>query len=269
MDKAAPDPLQVVRDRIDAIDGELHRLLIDRAGVVGELIDIKRTGKLGTAFRPDREADMMRRIVMRHTGELPVVTVEHIWREIISTLTAMQAPFGIIAGPAGDAGAMRDLVRFYFGFSVAIETAETAEAAIARAKASGRDVAVIAADSPKGRWWSGLIGDRAPRVMAKLPFIQLPERPASLAAYVVGPPPADSSPFDVRLYAVPRAPGLEAGVCAFGGAVAAEADDDCLVELPVAAALGDVARAAGVPSLKAVEVGGFFQPIRFVAKRVA
>lgn len=120
MDTAAPDPLQAIRTRIDAIDAEMHRLLIERSGVIAQLIESKGLGKPGTAFRPDREADMMRRLVMRHRGGLPLTTVEHIWREIITTFTAMQAPFAISAGPAGDILAMRDAIRFYFGFSIPV-----------------------------------------------------------------------------------------------------------------------------------------------------
>ena len=130
MDKAAPDPLQAIRVRIDAIDEAVHRLLIERSGVIAELIHIKGLSKPGAAFRPDREADMMRRLVMRHEGNLPLVTVEHIWREIITTFTAMQAPFGVAAGPAEDPLAMRDLVRFYFGFSIPVTNCESSEDAI-------------------------------------------------------------------------------------------------------------------------------------------
>ena len=69
MDKAAPDPLKAIRDRIDMIDAEMHRLLIERSGVIAELIEIKGTSKPGAAFRPDREADMMRRrIAMSGSG---------------------------------------------------------------------------------------------------------------------------------------------------------------------------------------------------------
>ena len=268
MDKAAPDPLQIVRNRIDAIDAELHRLLIDRSGVIAELIHLKGTSKPGAAFRPDREADMMRRIVMRHAGELPLATVEHIWREIITVFTAMQAPFGVIAGPAGDALAMRDLIRFYFGFSVPVETAETSQAAVARVAASEQDVAVVAADAA-GRWWDGLAGARAPKVFAKLPFIEVPDRPADLPAYVIGPPLKEKLVPDIRLFAVPDAPGLQAAVRSFGGAVAARAGDGLLVELPIAVSLDDIAGEAGAAPRQAEEVGGFCQPIRFVAERVA
>jgi chorismate mutase-like protein len=268
MDKAAPDPLQVVRNRIDAIDAEMHRLLIDRSSVVAELIRIKGTSKPGAAFRPDREADMMRRLALRHEGGLPLATVEHIWREIITAFTAMQAPFGVVAGPCTDILAMRDLIRFYFGFSVPVETAETNAAAVARVAASGQEIAVVAADA-EGRWWDGLDGARAPKVFAKLPFIEIPDRPADLPAYVVGPPLKEALEPDIRLIAVNDVPGLDDAVRSFGGAVGARAGSALLIELPIAASLHDVAGEAGAAPAHAVEVGGFCQPIRCVAKRVA
>jgi chorismate mutase len=257
-----------VRNRIDAIDEELHRLLIERSGVIAELIRIKGTSKPGAAFRPDREADMMRRIALRHEGDLPLATVEHIWREIITTFTAMQAPFGVVAGPAADTLSMRDLIRFYFGFSVPVASAETNEAAVARVASTQQDVAVIAADA-SGRWWSGLSGARAPKVFAKLPFIEVPDRPAALPAYVIGPPLKETPVPDIRLFAAKETSGVEVAVQSFGGAVVSRAGNDLLIELPVASTIDDVAGEAKAAKLHAEEVGGFCQPIRFVAKRVA
>ena len=61
---------------------------------------------------------MMRRLVDRHHGILPLDTVESIWRVIISTFTYVQAPFSVHADlSAGDA-LMRDSARFHFGFTV-------------------------------------------------------------------------------------------------------------------------------------------------------
>jgi chorismate mutase len=268
MDKAAPDPLLAIRKRIDAIDEAMHRLLIDRSSVIAELIEIKGTSKPGAAFRPDREADMMRRIAMRHEGGLPLITVEHIWREIITTFTAMQAPFGVVAGPARDALAMRDLVRFYFGFSVPVRGVKSNDDAIATVARSRKDVAVVAADR-RGRWWSGLTGANAPKVFAKLPFIEIPDRPADLPAYVIGPPLRQTLDTDTKLLAIADTPGLRKAIASFGGQVVGSGEGDLLVELPVAIALDDLRAQAGAPLRKVRDLGGFFQPIRFLAERVA
>jgi hypothetical protein len=212
---------------------------------------------------------MMRRLVMRHSGELPLVTIEHIWREIITTFTAMQAPFGVVTGPAEDALAMRDLARFYFGFSVPVTVADSNAQAIAEAGESRQQVALIAADEECGRWWSALADPLAPKVFAKLPFIDLPGRPASLRAYVVGPPLEEILQPDITLLSRADAPGLGAAVAAYDGAIVRTENGEALVELPSTVSLDDVARELGSPLAACRRVGGFFQPIRRLAERAA
>jgi chorismate mutase len=246
----------------------MHRLLVERSGVIAELIRVKGTSKPGGAFRPDREADMMRRIVNRHSGQLPLATVEHIWREIITTFTAMQAPFEVIAGPAKDPLAMRDLVRFYFGFSVPVSISDTNGQAIAEVAGSARQIAVVTAVN-SDRWWDALAGAAAPKVFARLPFIETPKRPADLPAYVIGPPVEDTHAPDVKLVAMNDAPGLQAALASFGATIAAEAAGDLLVELPVAVTLPEIRKTIGAPIHAVREIGAFFQPIRFLAERVA
>jgi chorismate mutase / prephenate dehydratase len=264
MDRAVADPLQEIRNRIDAIDEAMHRLLIDRSGVVAELIRIKGTSRPASAFRPDREADMMRRLALRHQGDLPLATVEHIWREIITTFTAMQAPFGVATAPAADPLAMRDLVRFYFGFSVPVTPCEDCAAAIARVSDPGTDVALVPA-AAGGRWWRRLAGAAAPKVFARLPFIELPGRPAALPAYAIGLPLSNPSAPDIRLFACPRREAVEQAALDHGGRISGSADGEILVELPVAITPDEL----GLDQDEAQLVGGFAQPIIHLAERTA
>ena len=192
--------LAKLRDRIDAIDAEMHRLLIKRGTVIDSLIKTKGTGRSGAAFRPGREADMMRRLVERHRGALPLATVEHIWREIITTFTRMQADFGVAIDTSVDSERMRDLARFVFGFSVKLKPVSDATAVVA-AVAKANDLGLIAR-AARGAWWRGLVGPRAPKIMALLPFISTKGRPADLPAFVVSPPLADPTPFDINAFAV-------------------------------------------------------------------
>src|SRR6185312_14692194 len=107
-----------LRKEIDRIDETMHRLLMERGEIIDRLISVKKTQETGSAFRPAREADMMRRLVQRHRGILPLDTAESIWRVIIATFTHVQAPFAVHADlSAGDAR-MRDSARFHFGFTV-------------------------------------------------------------------------------------------------------------------------------------------------------
>ena len=110
MAKAAqPQPsLADLRKEIDRIDEAMHRLLMERGEIIDRLIAVKKSQETGSAFRPAREAEMMRRLVKRHKGILPLDTAESIWRVIISTFTYVQAPFSVHADlSAGDA-LMRD-----------------------------------------------------------------------------------------------------------------------------------------------------------------
>ena len=111
-------PLVELRREIDRLDEAMHNLLIQRGEIIDRLIKAKQTQESGSAFRPAREAQMMRRLVERHKGILPLDTAEGIWRVIIATFTYVQAPFSVHADlSAGDA-MMRDSARFHFGFTV-------------------------------------------------------------------------------------------------------------------------------------------------------
>src|SRR4029078_10662535 len=85
-------------------------------------IEVKGRRETGAAFRPAREADMMRRLVERHRGILPLDTAESIWRVIIATFTYVQAPFSVHADLSAGEAAMRDTARFHFGFTVPFVT---------------------------------------------------------------------------------------------------------------------------------------------------
>ncbi|MBO0712281.1 MAG: chorismate mutase, partial [Acetobacteraceae bacterium] len=110
--------LAQLRAEIDRIDSEMHRLLMERGEIIDRLIRVKRTAESGSAFRPAREADMMRRLVERHRGILPLDTAESIWRVIIASFTYVQAPFRVHADFSAGEAAMRDSERFHFGFTV-------------------------------------------------------------------------------------------------------------------------------------------------------
>src|SRR5437660_10042467 len=115
---ANPPTLADLRREIDRIDEAMHRLLMERGDIIDTLIATKKTAEVGSAFRPAREADMMRRLVERHRGMLPLDTVESIWRVIISAFTYVQAPCSMHADLSTGDSVMRDSARFHFGFSV-------------------------------------------------------------------------------------------------------------------------------------------------------
>jgi chorismate mutase len=181
----APPSLDELRRDIDAIDEQVHTLLMRRGDIIDRLISVKKTQEVGSAFRPAREADMMRRLVQRHRGILPLDTVESIWRVIISTFTYVQAPFSLHADLSAGESAMRDSARFHFGFTVPFVPHFNPSAAVEAVARSKGDLALVSATSSRLPWWLALEAEGAPKIIARLPFVERADHPAALPVFVV------------------------------------------------------------------------------------
>ena len=199
-----------LRKEIDRIDEAMHQLLMERGEIIDRLITVKRSQETGSAFRPVREAEMMRRLVKRHKGILPLDTVESIWRVIISTFTYVQAPFSVHADlSAGDA-LMRDSARFHFGFTVPFVPHMGAAGVVAAVSASKGDLGLVPAIAVAGAWWSALEFDAAPKIIARLPFVERADHPAALPVFVLSRVAADAMATEAAVWSI-RVSGWGAG----------------------------------------------------------
>jgi chorismate mutase len=197
-----PPTLADLRREIDRIDEAMHRLLMERGDIIDTLIATKKTAESGSAFRPAREADMMRRLVERHKGLLPLDTVESIWRVIIATFTYVQAPFSVHADLSAGEAAMRDTARFHFGFTVPFITHIGASGVVAAVAASRGDIGLVPAAAASGAWWTALEGNDAPKIIARLPFVERADHPAGLPVFGVARPNPDAIVTDVETWSV-------------------------------------------------------------------
>lgn len=194
-----------LREEIDRIDEAMHRLLMERGEIIDRLITVKRSQEIGgSAFRPAREAEMMRRLVQRHRGILPLDTVESIWRVIIATFTYVQAPFSLHADlSAGDA-LMRDSARFHFGFTVPFVGHMGASGVVAAVSESKGDLGLVPAlaVAGAGAWWSALEFDAAPKIIARLPFVEREDHPAAMPVFVLSRVAADAMATEMAVWSV-------------------------------------------------------------------
>jgi len=155
-----PD-LAVLRARLDELDDKIHDLLMERALVIES---VARSGK-PAAFRPGREAAILRRLLARHTGKLPAATVVRMWREMLAGTTAMQTPVTIAA--MGTAAIARE----HFGFLTPVIEHPAVRAALTAVRDGEASVAVLPFPAGPQAWWPALT-DAEPRlyVVARLPF---------------------------------------------------------------------------------------------------
>jgi chorismate mutase len=198
----APPTLGDLRREIDRIDEAMHRLLMERGEIINTLIATKKTAESGSAFRPAREADMMRRLVERHHGILPLDTAESILRVIIATFTYVQAPFSLHADLSAGEPAMRDSARFHFGFTVPFLSHLGAAGVVAAVAASRGDLGLVPAMVAKAAWWTALEGDGAPKIIARLPFVERTDHPAGLPVFAIARPHPDALVTDVETWSL-------------------------------------------------------------------
>jgi chorismate mutase len=259
------ESLADLRAEIDRIDAALHLLLMERGEIIHRLIDAKAQQGGGSAFRPGREADMMRSLVSRHHGLLPLDTVEGIWRIIISTFTFIQSNYSVHADVSGGDAAMRDSCRFHFGFTVRYVPHKNAALVVEAVARSSGDLGVVRAEVDKvpGSWWRGLAGPDAPKIIARLPFIERPDHPAGMPVFVIAEPLAEAAVRDVVLYEVAIADGEGDFLLNFGARgleLLGQYKDEGGISLMIAAACGaddlrDALVSAGASEPRIAEIG--------------
>ena len=105
--------LDEVRADIDAIDREIQQLISRRAKCAQRVADIKlaevqAAQEAGDSeaevvyYRPEREAQVLQRIIDREEGPLEGETVAHIFREVMSACLALEKPLQVAyLGPEG------------------------------------------------------------------------------------------------------------------------------------------------------------------------
>lgn len=94
--------LAPLRQKIDALDADLLRLLNERAKVVLEVGQVKRAAGDAPIYVPHREKAVLDRVRAGNPGPLPDRCVEAIWRELMSGSFALERPLRIgHLGPQG------------------------------------------------------------------------------------------------------------------------------------------------------------------------
>jgi chorismate mutase/prephenate dehydratase len=115
--KPMPPALGEARSRIDAIDLHIQELIAERAGWAQKVGRAKGTLKAAVEYyRPEREAQVLRRVVDRNGGPLSDEVLVRLFREIMSACLAQQEPLRIgFLGPEGTFS--QQAVHKHFGHS--------------------------------------------------------------------------------------------------------------------------------------------------------
>jgi len=99
-----PQALIDIRNQIDSIDKKLLELFNQRARFAEQVAKIKKgsDGDKAVFYRPEREAQVLRKVMEENQGPLPDEAVALIFRELMSSCLALEQPLKVAyLGPEG------------------------------------------------------------------------------------------------------------------------------------------------------------------------
>lgn len=110
------DSLAELRERIDQLDGEILEKLNERARCALEVAEVKQqesTGEAPVYYRPEREAQVLRRMSELNEGPLSNERIAQVYRQIMSACLALEEPLKVAyLGPEGTFTQMATLKQF-------------------------------------------------------------------------------------------------------------------------------------------------------------
>lgn len=202
--------IEQLRRDIDRIDDQIHDLLMQRTEIVERIGTLKRQNDApGVALRPGREAQILRRLVARHSGQFPVEVLVRIWRELLSAQVSVQGDFSVAVFVPDGTAEYRDMARDQFGSSTPLRICQAVSQVVHEVWSGNVSIGVL--PFPVGEradpWWRTLAvsGGPSPKIIARLPFVftrrgNISERSA-LAIAMIEP---ESTGDDVSLVAIER-----------------------------------------------------------------
>lgn len=94
--------LEQLREQIDALDVELLAMISRRATLARTVAEVKGAPGMVGYYRPEREAQVLRRIIDRNPGPLADEEIARLFRELMSACLALEQPLAIAyLGPEG------------------------------------------------------------------------------------------------------------------------------------------------------------------------
>lgn len=161
--------LDAIRQRIDALDNQVHDLLMERADLVMRISEEKKKNGI-QIVQPAREARMIRRLIKRHRAPLPQETIVRIWRELVGSISLLQT--GLRVAVSSKLPEYWDMARDYFGTVLPMHKVESAAEALQKVRKDEVNFAVLPwpEKMEDASWWLNLMEGGDLKIIQRLPF---------------------------------------------------------------------------------------------------
>lgn len=127
-----------LRTEIDALDEEVLAKLSRRAALAHRIGEIKR----GNIYRPEREAQVLRRLAEVNPGPLPDKAVQRVFREVMSACLALEKPLEVaFLGPEGTFS--ETAARKHFGSGPSLQSVASIDDVFRAVEANNAEYGVV------------------------------------------------------------------------------------------------------------------------------
>ncbi|MGZ8265915.1 MAG: prephenate dehydratase [Burkholderiales bacterium] len=133
------EKLKSLREKIDEVDGKLVKLLSMRARIVQEVGEVKQRVAV---YRPEREAQILRRVSQLNPGPLPDGALQRVFTEIMSACRSLEDTMTVaFLGPEGTYS--QEAAQKHFGTSTPLDACATIDEAFRRVETGAVGYAVV------------------------------------------------------------------------------------------------------------------------------
>jgi chorismate mutase / prephenate dehydratase len=186
--------LATLRNEIDRIDNTIHDLLMERAEVVENVRAAK--GADGIKLRPGREAEILRRLIARHTGPFPKGALVRIWREVMSAYLKLQGRLAMAVYMPEPGAVFWDLARDQYGSQTPMTSHASVRGVISAVQSGEAAIGVLPVPtySDSDPWWRHIYStaENTPQILSRLPVAQTEKvRGTYEEALIIGLPSDD------------------------------------------------------------------------------
>lgn len=102
-----------IRHQIDILDEQIQACISQRAGLAQQVAQIKQASANPVIYRPEREAEILKKVMARNQGPLSQEVMGHMFQELMSACRALECPLKVAyLGPEGTFTQVAMLKRF-------------------------------------------------------------------------------------------------------------------------------------------------------------
>jgi len=253
-------PLLTLRNKIDAFDNEILRLLEQRTAVVEDVAVYKKQSGAAVFIRPNREAQIIRRLISQRTStSLQPALITQLWRDLMMASLQLECPFSVAVCNTGSQALLA--ARNHFGALTPLTFYDTPTAALNAVAENTALLAVLPCPTTDS-WWTVLAEPTYQGInfVFKLPFLASPNSPSFI---VIGNVPFEPSGDDKTVVLIEKQDSTPLPT-ADTYTVIANHHNKALLELNDFYAEQDITRSNALPSfIKIQYLGGYATPLPY------